>query len=122
MENQITFDDFKKVDIRIGTVIAADVPSWSHWVMRLKVDLGDGLGVKTVFSGIMKFYKPDELINKQFPFVVNLGPKKIGPQSEDGSYEYSEGMMIMAVVGNDEETAPVLFDIKSAVPNGTKVG
>ncbi len=120
---KITIDDFSKVDIRIGTVIEADVPDWSHWVMRLKVDLGAELGIKKIFSGIMKFYKVEELVGHQFPFVVNLEPKNIGPADENGTKEQSEGMMIMAVPGNgeDEETKPILFNIGEKVPNGTKI-
>jgi len=57
----ITFEDFEKTDIRIGTVIDAEVPEWSHWVMGLTVDLGEEVGIKKAFSGIMKFYKPEDL-------------------------------------------------------------
>lgn len=115
MDN-ITIDDFAKVDIRIGTVVAADVPEWSHWVMRITVDLGEELGTRKCFSGIMKFFKPEDLIGKQFPFVVNLEPRKIGPDKE-----ISEAMMIMAVPAEDEETPTVLFNLPEKVPNGTKV-
>lgn len=115
MDN-VSYSDFEKLDIRIGTVTKAEVPTWSHWVMKLEVDLGDDIGTKTAFSGIMKFYKPKDLEGKQFPFVVNLEPKKIGPEKE-----MSEVMMIMAVPAEDEETPPVLFKISKKVPNGTKV-
>lgn len=114
--DQITFDDFEKVEIRIGTVVDAEVPEWSHWVMRIKADFGRELGVKQAFSGIMKFYKPEDLVGKQFPFVVNLAPRKIGPDRE-----LSEAMMIMAVPKEDEETPTVLFNLPETVPNGTKV-
>ena len=113
--DKINFEDFQKIDIRIGTVVSAEVPEWSHWVMKIKVDLGD-LGIKTAFSGIMKFYKPQELVGKQFPFVVNLEPKKIGPDKE-----ISEVMMIMVVPKDDEEPAPILFSLQESVANGTKV-
>lgn len=112
----ISFDDFAKVDIRMGTVVEADVPEWSHWVLRMKVDLGPELGVKTAFSGIMKFYKPEELVNNQYPFVVNIDPKKIGPDRE-----MSEVMMVMAVPKDDEETKPLLFALGDRVENGVKV-
>ncbi len=115
MDN-ISFDDFEKVDIRIGTVIKAEVPEWSHWVMRITVDLGEELGERKCFSGIMKFFKPEDLEGKQFPFVVNLEPRKIGPDKE-----LSEAMMIMAVPKEDEETPTVLFSLPEEVPNGTKV-
>jgi len=111
-----TFEDFEKLDIRIGTVTKAEVPVWSHWVMRLTVDLGKETGVKKAFSGIMKFHKPEDVEGKQFPFVVNLEPKKIGPDKE-----LSEVMMIMATPGEDEETPTVLFQLQEKVANGTKV-
>lgn len=116
ISNQISFDDFEKVDIRMGTVISADVPEWSHWVIRMTVDLGEELGQKKCFSGIMKFFKPEDLVGKQFPFVVNLAPRKIGPDRE-----LSEAMMIMAVPKEDEETPTVLFNLPEVVANGTKV-
>lgn len=121
MDN-ITFDQFSTADIRIGTVTKAEVPEWSHWVMKLEVDLGEEIGKKKAFSGIMKFYKPEDLLDKQFPFVINLVPKTIGPEKE-----LSEVMMIMASPGDDlpeteaEKTAPVLFKLQKKVPNGTKV-
>lgn len=112
----ITFDDFKKLDIRIGTVVKAEVLKWSHWVMKLTVEFGSGVGKKTVFAGIMKFFKPEDLVGKQFPFVVNIEPKTIGPEKE-----LSECMMLMAVEKDDEKTPPVLFKLQKKVPNGTKV-
>lgn len=116
MLDLISFDDFEKVDIRMGTVTKADVPEWSHWVIRMEVDLGPEIGTKKAFSGIMKFFKPEDLESKQFPFVVNLKPKTIGPE-----HELSEVMMIMAVPKEDEETPTVLFKLGKKVPNGTKV-
>jgi methionyl-tRNA synthetase len=132
MKDQITFDDFQKLDIRIGTVVKAEVPEWSHWVTKLTVDFGppatpersDGgrgeqIGEKTIFSGIMKFYAPEDLIGKQFPFVVNLKPKKIGSEGD-----YSQGMMLAADLSkapDDEDSKPVLFSLWEKVPNGTKV-
>lgn len=124
--DSISFDDFEKIDIRIGTVIKADVPEWSHWVIRMEVDFGPEIGKKKAFSGIMKFFKPADLEGKQFPFVVNLEPKKIGPEKE-----LSEAMMIMATptpeattgeaVPEEEDVPPVLFKLQKKVENGTKV-
>lgn len=126
---KVSIEDFQKLDIRIGTVIAAEVPSWSHWVMKLTVDLGEKIGTRIVFAGIMKFFRPEDLIGKQFPFVVNLPDKKIGPEKE-----MSRGMMLMAcpqlpdpdngapaVSLDGEDTPPVLFLLPKKVPNGTKV-
>ena len=124
MANKISFKDFQKLDIRIGTVVAAEVPKWSHWVMRLVVDFGGDpstssgrrVGKRTAFAGIMKFFKPEDLIGKQFPFIVNLEPKKVGPEKQ-----LSECMMLMVTPKDDEETAPILFKIQQKVPNGVKV-
>ena len=122
----ISFDQFSAIDIRIGTVIKADVPEWSHWVVRLEIEFGEEIGKKVCFSGIMKFFKPEDLVGKQFPFVVNLAPKTIGPEKE-----LSEAMMIMATpapkatageaVPSEEETPTVLFKLQKKVLNGTKV-
>lgn len=118
--NKVTIDDFQKLDIRIGTVTNAEVPKWSHWVIKLTVDLGSEIGEKTIFAGMLNFYKPEELTGKQFPFVINIEPKKIGPEGD-----LSQGMMLAADYIQDEdkpeEGKPVLFDLSEKVPNGTKV-
>lgn len=112
----VSFKDFQKLDIRVGTVTKAEVPEWSHWVMKLTVDLGKEVGKRIVFSGIMKFFKPEDLEGNQYPFIVNLEPKKIGPEGDK-----SEGIMLMAVPKDDEETPPIFFSLTKKVPNGTKV-
>ncbi|KKR39495.1 MAG: tRNA-binding protein [Candidatus Woesebacteria bacterium GW2011_GWB1_40_101] len=112
----ISFEDFEKVDIRIGTVKKAEVPEWSHWVIKLTVDFGKEIGTKTCFSGIVKFFKPEDLEKKQFPFVINLEPKKIGLEGD-----FSDCMMIMAVPKDDDKNPTVLFSLSKKVPNGTKV-
>ena len=123
--DKVNFADFQKLDIRIGTVVSAEVPEWSHWVMKLTVDLGEEIGERTIFAGIMHFYKPKDLLDKQFPFVVNMAPKKIGPEED-----FSQGMMLAASpvldkplkIGDDELTEkPVLLKISQKVPNGTKI-
>lgn len=136
----ITFKQFQKLDIRVGTIVDAEVPEWSHYVMKLTVDVGpiDGnpstrlarsgqSATRTVFAGIMNFFKPKDLIGKQSLFIVNLEPKKMGPEGD-----YSEGMMLMAVPSedpaslklrgaSDETTPPILLAPKKKVPNGTKI-
>lgn len=125
-DKNITFATFQLLDIRIGTVVEAAVPEWSHWVMKLIVDLGPEIGKRTIFAGIMKFYKPEELVGKQFPFVINLEPKKMGPMGD-----VSEGMMMAAVeevkskkqeIGSEEEAErPVLLKLWKKVGNGAKI-
>ncbi|MFV1917651.1 MAG: hypothetical protein ACC618_04200 [Patescibacteria group bacterium] len=125
-KGDITFKDFQKLDIRIGTVVAAGVPKWSHWVMKLTIDLGKEIGKKTVFAGIMKHYKPEEVKGKQVVVVINLKPKKIGPEGD-----YSEAMVLAASVptksgkdpasGGSSDERPVLLCVSEKIPNGTKV-
>jgi len=116
MDN-ISFADFQKLDIRIGTVVKAEVPVWSHWVIKLTVNLGSEIGEKVCFSGVMPFFKPERFTGKQYPFLVNLKPKTIGPE-----HELSEVMMLMPCPGGeDENVAPVLFRLAKKVPDGTKV-
>lgn len=113
----VSFDQFQKLDVRIGTVVKAEVPEWSHWVIKLTADFGTEIGKKVCFSGVMKFFKPESFVGKQYPFIVNLEPKKIGPDKE-----LSEVMMLMACQGGeDNNVAPVLFKLAKKVPNGTKV-
>lgn len=118
--DRIPFGDFQKLDIRIGTVVSAEVPKWSHWVLKMKADFGKEIGKKTAFAGIMKFYKPKDLVGKQFAFVTNLEPKKIGPKGD-----FSEAMILAASVpaksGREEDEKPILFNLTEQVPNGTKV-
>jgi methionine--tRNA ligase beta chain len=120
----ISIQEFQKMDIRVGTIVDAEVPKWSHYVMRLKVDLGPDIGERTIFAGIMDFYKAKELIGKQSLFIVNLEPKKIGTEGD-----LSEGMMLMATPTHkatagkavEEELPPVLLSPKKKVVNGTKI-
>jgi methionyl-tRNA synthetase len=112
----ITIEDFGKIDIRVGTIIKAEVPEWSHWVIKLTVDFGQELRERIIFSGIMKFYQPEDLEGKQFPFVINLKPKKIGPNGD-----MSNGMLIAVSSGEEGEAKPILFDLTEKVANGAKV-
>lgn len=122
--DKVSFKDFKKLDIRIGTVKKAEVPEWSHWVIKLTVDLGEEIGERTIFAGVLGFYEPKELEGRQMPFIVNLEPKKIGPKGD-----YSEGMMLAAnkhlkkpvkvAEGEESDEKPVLFELTEKVPNGT---
>lgn len=109
MKSLIDYSDFEKLDIRIGTVVACVAPPWSKKLLRLEVDLGEA-GQRVIFSGIKEWYSPDELVGKQFPFIINLSPKKM--QDEE-----SQGMMVMA----DGPDQPILFQLPTNVPVGTVV-
>ena len=78
--NCINWEDFKKVEIRVGTIIEAlDFPEAIKPAYKLKVDLGSKIGIKNSSAQITELYFKDELIDQQVLVVVNLNPKKIGP-------------------------------------------
>ena len=90
-KNIIEFDDFTKVDLRVGTVIEAENIPKSDKLLRLKVDTG--LDQRTILSGISKYYSPDEIINKKVMVLINLKPRKMM------GFE-SEGMLLLADDGD----------------------
>lgn len=121
MSEPITFDDFAKVEIRIGTVVEAEVPEGSRSVIKLTVDFGPAVaglsgGKRTIFTGILKWYKPEDLQGKQFPFVLNIPPRKMGELG------MSEGMIMAAVEneGNDSERV-LLLQPSDNVVKGSRV-
>jgi methionyl-tRNA synthetase len=87
LKPEIVFDDFSKLDIRVGTVTAAEKMEKSNKLLKLRVD--DGLGGRTILSGIALHYTPEEMVGKQVTFIANLAPRKMmGIESQ--------GMILMA--------------------------
>ncbi len=101
MAETIQFNDFLKVDMRVGLVTEVLVPEWSEKLLEFKVDFGSEIGQRTIFSGVKKWYTQEDFLNKKFPFVVNLAERKMGPA-------VSQGMMMM-VDGGDHEAKPILI-------------
>ncbi|WP_313214927.1 methionine--tRNA ligase [Soonwooa sp.] len=75
MKEEISFDDFSKVDLRIGTILEAEKVEKADKLLKFKVDTG--IDVRTVVSGIAESFSPEELIGKQVMVLVNLAPRKI---------------------------------------------
>lgn len=101
MSEIIQFDDFLKVEMRVGMVIEVKIPDWSEKLLEFRVNLGEELGERTVFSGVKKWYSEADFLNKKFPFVVNLAQRKMGPA-------ISQGMMMM-VDGGGHDSKPLLI-------------
>lgn len=109
----ITYQDFMRLDIRVGTVVEASTPEWSQKLLKLTVDFGP-FGRRTIFSGVKKWYAQEEFIGNQYCFLVNLEPKTMGE-------ELSEGMMLMADATDGDDGKPVLMPLTVKVENGTVV-
>ncbi|MFF2482763.1 chaperone CsaA [Paenibacillus sp. NPDC058071] len=107
----ISIDDFEKLDIRIGTILAAEpFPEARIPAIKLRIDFGD-LGVKVSSAQITRRYQPDELVGRQVVAVVNFPPRRIaGFKSE-----------VLVVGGIPGEGDVVLLRPDEKVPNGTPV-
>lgn len=104
----ISFEDFKKCEMRIGTVLVAEPVEGSEKLLRLEVDFGEYK--RQILSGIAKYYKPENLVGKQLPFIVNLEPRNMMGLE-------SQGMLI--ATGNGDE-AVLLFPDKE-IPAGSHI-
>lgn len=104
----INFDDFMKVELRVGTVLEAEEIPGSEKLLKLSVDLGEE-NPRQILSGIKVWYKPSQLVGKQFVFVANLEPRKMMGLESQG--------MIMAV-GEDK---PILLKPSKKVEPGSRV-
>ncbi len=76
MKDIINFDDYVKIEVRVGKIVEASVPEGSNKLIQFKVDFGGEIGEKTIFSGIKEWYNPEELVGVKTIWVVNLAPKK----------------------------------------------
>jgi len=106
---EVSFEEFMKLDLRVGVVKNVEKVKGSEKLYRIIVDLGE-LGKRQVIAGIAKWYKPEELIGMNIVVVANLKPKKIFG-------EISQGMLLAA----DENGVPVLLTTVRSVKPGTKV-
>ncbi len=77
--DSINFEDFKKLEIRIGKIVAAEKIENADRLLKLEVDFGPSTGsgssIRQIVSGIAEFYKPEDLVGKECPFVTNLAPR-----------------------------------------------
>lgn len=105
-----SFSDFSKLDLRVGKVLEVEEVVESQNLLRMKVDFGSDYGVRTIFAGIKRWYKPSQLAGKKFIFVANLEPKKMMGQE-------SAGMMLAA----DMDDMAVLIPVNKKIKEGTVV-
>jgi len=105
IRENIEFDDFTKLDIRVGTVLECQKVPKADKLLQFKID--DGLECRTIVSGIAKHYAPEELVGKQVCFIANLAPRKLKGIVSEGmilSAENNDGSL--AVIMPEKEVKP----------------
>lgn len=108
MKPLITFDQFAAMDLRIGKILNCEEKEGSDKLLRLKVDFGEE-GTRNILSGIKQWYKPEDLIGKDYVFIINLEPRTIMGEESQG--------MILAANGKK----PIPLKPKSKTTPGTTI-
>ena len=108
----ITWQDFEKIDIRIGTIIEAnDFPEAKKPAFQLKIDFGETVGILKSSAQITQIYSKESLIGKQVVAVVNFPKKQIG--------KFMSECLVLGSVGVENEIVLLSSDLK--VANGSKI-
>jgi tRNA-binding protein len=108
----ITFDDFLKVDVRVGTIVAVDpFPQARKPAYKLTIDFGASIGRKRSSAQITERYKPEDLLGRQVAAVVNFPPRQIGPFMSE----------VLTLGFPDEGGQVVLIQPSAAVPDGGRL-
>ena len=107
--NYISFEEFKRVDARVGTITQADRVPRTEKLYRILVDLGS-LGVKQTVSSLVGYYSPADLVGKRVIFLINLKPTKFAG-------EVSQGMLLAA----EQDKQLALLTTDRDIPNGSRI-
>jgi methionyl-tRNA synthetase len=108
-KEEITYDDFVKMDIRTGTILEAEKVPKTKKLLKLKIDTG--IDQRTVVSGISEYFSPEDIVGKQVSILVNLAPRKLRGIE-------SQGMILMA---EDKDGKLVFVSPTEEVNNGSEV-
>lgn len=112
MDDFISWEDFEKVELKVGTVVKAEeFPEARRPAYKVWVDFGGELGIKKSSAQITVHYTPEELVGKQIVAVVNFPPKQIGPIKSE----------FLLTGFFDENGAVVIAKPERPVPNGARL-
>ena len=112
MSNEISFDDFLTVDIRVGTVVSAEpFPEARKPAIKMVIDFGDDIGTRKSSAQITVHYTPEELVGRKVMGVVNFPPRQIGP--------FMSEVLTLGIA--DADGAIVLACPDKDVPNGERL-
>ena len=101
----VAFDDFLKLDIRVGKVLECQKVPKADKLLQFKID--DGMGGRTIVSGIAKYYAPEDLVGKEVCFIANFAPRRLKGVESQGmilSAENADGSLV--VIGPQGEVHP----------------
>ena len=108
----ITFNDFEKIDIRVGTIVQTSVNDKANKLsMLLVIDFGESIGLKKTSAQLIQNYNPDDLLGKQVAAVINFPPKQIGKMISE----------VLVLGFPDKDRNPILILPSQKVPNGGKL-
>ena len=112
MTDPIAFDDFLKVDVRVGTIVVAEpFPEARKPAIKLVIDFGASIGRKRSSAQITRHYTPETLVGRQVAAVVNFPPRQIGPMMSE----------VLTLGFPDENGEVVLLSPERAVPDGGRL-